>query len=279
MDTLLVTLLGLVVGGVVNALADDLPAGRMPSRPRYPAGQARPPRAWLGIAAFLLRLRRAPEASTGASTDDNRERHRLSWRYPLLEVALAALMALTFAVARDIYRMPVAESLIWLALVALYVLIAVIDLEHLRIPLMPLLACGLLALLRAFAFPLSPPTIASMLVGALCACLVFSLVYLGGQSFALLGVKRQRQPLTAFGRGDVYLMSVGGFIVGFPTVLVAMALAILLGGAGALGYLLAKKISGGYRRFSALPYAPYILASIYLVMLLRDELNRLFLAL
>lgn len=275
MDTLIISLLGLVVGGVVNALADDLPAGRMPKLPRYPDGCRRPPLAWLGITAFALGLRQAPKAENGASTDDISERRILSWRHPLVEVALSAVMTLTFAVARNVYVMSLFETLIWLATVALFVLIAVIDLEHRRILPAPLLACALLALLRAIAFPHNPPTAASMLAGALFACLIFWLVYLGGRIFVKLALRHQPAPATAFGRGDVYLMTVGGLIVGFPLVLAATALTILLGGIGALSCVLVMSASSGYRPYSAMPYAPFILASIYLVTLLRDELNSL----
>ncbi len=275
MDTFIIVLLGLLVGGVVNALADDLPAGRMPSLPRYPDGCRRPPLAWLGIAAFLLRLRGAPNAANSPSTDDQRAPRILSWRYPLVEVALSALMTLTFAVARDVYVLSLLEILIWQAMAAIFMLIAVIDLEHRRILAAPLLACALLASLRAIAFPHNPPTFASMLAGALFACFVFSFVYLGGRLFVKLALRNHPAPATAFGRGDVYLMTVGGLIVGFPQVLSAMTFTFLLGGIGALGCVLVMSASAGYRRFSAIPYAPFILASIYLATLLRDELNRL----
>lgn len=277
MDTLALLLLGLLVGGIVNALADDLPTGRRPRLPKYRNGQRRPLLAWLGISAFAFRLRDPPEKATGVLADGTRDRRNLSWRYPLVEVVSAALMALTFAVARDTTEMSCEETLIWLAFVALFILIAVIDLEHKRIPVEPLIASVLLALVRALAFPLSSPTAASMLAGALSANLTFTLVYVGGLIFVRMA-KRYRPNLavvTGFGRGDVYLMSVGGLIVGFPDVLVAMTMTILLGGIGALAFFVVKTASGGYRRFSALPYAPNILTSIYAVMLLGDELNRL----
>ena len=186
-------------------------------------------------------------------------------------------MTFTFAVARTGLALSNEETLIYLIWVALFVLIAIIDLEHMRIPLPPLLACVLLAFVRAIAFPQSLPTFASMLAGALCACFVFSLLYLGGRSFVKLAARRQHLPrdLTALGLGDVYLMTVGGLIVGFPHALIAMALAILLGGIAAAGYMLAKNRSGGYQRFSAIPYAPFILASVYAVLLLRAEVSQL----
>ena len=70
-------------------------------------------------------------------------------------------------------------------------------------------------------------------------------------------------------------MTVGGLIVGFPHTLVLMAMTIVLGGIAAAGYILAKSRSGGYQRFSAIPYAPFILASVYAVLLLRGDVSQL----
>lgn len=275
MDWLLLALIGLLIGGVVNILADDLPVGRKPGLPRYPNGRRRPLAAWLGVTAFAFQLRQAPDTRSAGSGCHSAARGTLSWRHPLVEIALAALMTLTQAVAIDIRLLSVAETLIWQSQVALFVLIGIIDLEHRQISVAPLLAVGALAIVRAFAFPLSLPTTAAMLMGALCAGLAFSLVYLGGLFFARLASRRWNMPedLTAFGSGDVYLMTLGGLIVGFPDVLIALALAILLGGVGALFYMAAKHASGGYQPFTALPYGPQILISIYIVMLLPNEVS------
>lgn len=275
MDWLLLALIGLLLGGVVNVLADDLPAGRWPGLPRYPNGRRRPLAAWLGVTAFAFQLRQAPDTRSAGSGFQSAARGTLSWRYPLLEIALAALIALTQAVAIDIRQLSAAETLIWQGQVVLFVLIGIIDLEHRQISLAPLLAAGALAIVRAFAFPLSLPTTAAVLIGALCAGLAFLLVYLGGRLFARLASRRWNMPkrVTAFGSGDVYLMAVGGLILGYPKILIAMALAILLGGIGALFYLAAKRASEGYRPFTVLPYGPYILASIYVVTLLPNDVS------
>ena len=281
MDRLLVALIGLLVGGVVNILADDLPAGRKPGLPRYPNGRRRPLAAWLGVTAFAFQLRQAPDARTIESGPQCAARRKLSWRYPLVEITLAALMTLTQAAAIDIRLLPAAETLIWHGQVVLFLLIGIIDLEHRRISLAPLLGAGALAIVRSFAFPLSHPTTAMTMIGALCAGLAFSLVYLGGCLFARLASRRWNMPedLSAFGSGDVYLMTLGGLIVGFPNVLIAMALAILLGGIGALFYIAAKYKRRRYQPFFTLPYGPYILISIYVVMLLQSEVSGFFVGL
>src|SRR5690349_8530567 len=84
---IIVGIIGLVAGGIVNALADNLPNYRRPRLPQYPDGTARPVKAWLGIVAFLLGARSSESGS------------KLSWRYPLAEIGTALLMILTLQVA------------------------------------------------------------------------------------------------------------------------------------------------------------------------------------
>src|SRR4051794_1969072 len=85
-----VALIGILVGGVINALADDLPQRRaIQVPPRYPDGSPRPPIAWLGITAFLFGKRAAPDGS------------KLGWRYPLAELLCAGLMIATILATAD----------------------------------------------------------------------------------------------------------------------------------------------------------------------------------
>ena len=279
MDILLIALLGLATGGVVNALADDLPAGRGPRLPRYHDGSRRPVAAWLGVTAFLFGLRRIRSGAPGALKTAREEPRILSWRYPLTEIALSVLMALTFETARSRLSLPVGKLLIWQVLVALFVLVAIVDIERRRILRAPLLLIVALAIFGELAFTQSPSAVVSMLAGALSAGLMFSLVYFGGAALKTLAPARWRPPanVVVFGRGDVQLMTVGGLIVGFPAALWAMALTILLGGVGALIYVAIKSVIGnGYQPFSAIPYGPFILAAVYMVMLWGGDLQRLF---
>lgn len=275
MDWLPVALIGLLMGGVVNVLADELPAGRWLCLPRYRNGRWLTPSTWLHVTAHAFGLRHEPHRRCKNANAGRAERRAVPWRYVLVAIASSLLITFTYVIAIDLHELSSAETLIWLTQVFFFILIAVIDLEQKRIHAPSLLAIGALAIVRAFAFPLSPPTTAAILFGALCAGLAFSLVYLGGRLFARLASKRWLLPkdVTVFGRGDVYLMTVGGLILGFPDVLNAMALAILLGGIVALFYLTVKRASGGYQPFTALPYGPCIIASIYVVMLLPGDVN------
>ncbi|MFN8420392.1 MAG: hypothetical protein U0528_14300 [Anaerolineae bacterium] len=75
-------LLGLLVGGVINALSDDLPHTYRIRLPHYPDGTPRPLIAWLGTMAYISGYHIAP---IGGS--------RLSWRHPLTEIVTAGLFA------------------------------------------------------------------------------------------------------------------------------------------------------------------------------------------
>lgn len=262
MDIVIHFLAGILLGGLVNALAENLPHGRFLARPRYGDGAARPPVAWLGLGAFLFKQRQSPGGG-----EQNKER-RLSWRYPLTELLLAGLLLATEHAAGA--QAPLGQQLLWQFYVVIFVLIAVVDIEHKRILFLPVAAVSALGLFDAAFYPQHRPDLASSLAGGVAGGSVFSLVYAGGLLYGRILKDRPEMP-TAFGKGDVYLMAMGGLIVGFPNVLVTMVAAACLGGGGALAWLLATGLRGrGYERFTALPYGPYILTATYGVMLFPD---------
>ena len=255
MDAVIFVLAGIALGGLVNLLADNLPHGRILARPRYPGGAARPLVAWLGLGAFLFNLRRSPTNETPG---------QLGWRYPLTELALAGLLPVTHFVA---VQAPLGQQLLWQAYAVIFALLGIVDIEHRRILSWPLFALSALALFDAAVFPQPAPDLLSSLAGGVTGGLVFSLVYAGGLIYRQ-SLDRGTEIPTAFGKGDVYLMAIGGLVVGFPNALAAMAAAVFLGGGGAMVWLLAARRRGrGFARFTALPYGPYILAATYAVML------------
>src|SRR5690349_11728737 len=115
---LVVAIVGVLVGGVLNALADDLPYHRSPRLPHYPDETPRPVSAWLGLSAFLTGQR----ASTQGA--------KLSWRYPITELLTAAMMVITVIVTYDDPAMTTLQLVFWLIYMAIFVLIVVIDIEH-----------------------------------------------------------------------------------------------------------------------------------------------------
>ena len=271
----LIAIIGVLTGGIVNVLADDLPAGRLPRSPRYPDGSRRPPLAYLGITAFLFRLR---FNTFGKERDQDHIDHLLSWRYPLTEFATAALLLLFFFAEGENATAPNLQILLRLIYIAPLVLIAVVDLEHRRIPIILLIPLAALALFKAIALPQPAPNLASALFGGICGFAIFYLVFAGARLFVHIMNTLTAKQITvrAFGFGDVMLMSVVGLIVGFPDIIVAIYVTIFAGGLGAIALISARYAkTGSYLGFAIMPYGPFIVAGALIVLLYGRELGAL----
>ena len=269
----LIAIIGVLTGGIVNVLADDLPAGQLPRSPKYRDGSRRPPLAYLGITAFLFRLR---FITFGKERDQHHRDPLLSWRYPLTELATAALMLLFFFADRDNGTAPNLQILLRLIYVALLVLIAVVDLEHRRIPVVLLLPLAALALFKAIARPEPAANLASALFGGISGFVIFYLVFAGARLFVhvMNTLSAKRITARAFGFGDVLLMGVVGLIVGFPDIILAIYVTIFAGGLGAIAVIYAQYTkTRSYRAFAIMPYGPFIVAGALIVLLYGRELG------
>lgn len=265
---LLVALLGLLAGVVINILADDLPHHRRLRAPRYPDGTRRPPMAQSGLLAFITRQRRSPGGA------------RLSWRHPLTELATAVLFVVTLAVVADDPLMPLAQFIVYLLYMAIFVLVTVIDLEHRLILFVVIIPSALLALLDAAFLGYGIDLSAALLGGALGFGLFF-LLYLGGFAFTavLSQVRGEKIDEVAFGYGDVMLITLSGLILGWQVLIIAMFITVFLGAAGALLYLLVRRLAGRhYTLFTPLPYGQYIVIATLLLLLFTPEIRGLLLA-
>ena len=119
-------------------------------------------------------------------------------------------------------------------------------------------------------------SLSSALVGGLFGAAVAWLIFLGGKLYGRLIA--QGKSGTVFGFGDVYLMALGGLVVGFPSVVSLVILAIIIGGCGALLYLAGLRLRGRtYQRYTALPYGPYILAATWSVLVFQLDFMSLLL--
>ena len=130
---------------------------------------------------------------------------------------------------------------------SLLLLIAVIDLEHRLVP-NTLVVCGL-ALVFLFSAWQPALGLREATWGAV----------LGGGIFALLAVGRRN----ALGMGDVKLALLIGMMTGFPWVLQALTIGILLGGVAATLLLLTKMVQPK----EYMPYAPYLVAGCIVTLL------------
>ena len=277
LESCAVAITGVLAGGVINMLADDLPSRRSLRMPQYTNGKRRPWRAWLGIGAFMFGLRSLPEpvsrrdeigtggpsSGTGVSL--------LSWRYPLTEISTAILMLLFYADIRDEAALTSAATVFKFAYAAFFVLIGVIDLEHRRIPFAVALPLGALALIDAAVFPDSEPGLLAAAIGGLIGFAVFYAAYLGGVVFARMLSRNRGKPLDgdAMGFGDVVLIAAVGLIVGFPSILLAIIFSVFAGAAGAIALVFVRFMkTGGYRPYDKIPYGPFIIGSAITVLLI-----------
>lgn len=218
---------GLVVGGLINALADDLPARVRPSTPHCLNCENRfGPSRWLGLGR-MLQGGRCPHCEEA-----------LGRRY----VAVEVVTALIYAVLPSLISRPV-DLLFAAAYIAILILIIVIDLEHRLILHVVTFPSTLLALVGSMF--ISGNSLPLALMGAVLGFLVFfGLYWLGKQLFGP----------GALGFGDVTLSMTLGAMVGFPYVVFALVIGIILGGLISFGLIASGRLS--MRSYVA--YGPFL---------------------
>jgi prepilin signal peptidase PulO-like enzyme (type II secretory pathway) len=283
MAYLLIALIGLIVGVIINMLADDLPHYRVPRQPHYADDTPRPPIAWSGIVAF----------ATGRRQSAKQESVWLSWRYPITELGTALLFVLTLSRINTInsveYTVNGLQTAFWLFYVAVFVLILVTDIEHHLILFSVIIPSVIVALLDAALTPEGPPFaiwhassapgLVNALIGAGVGFGVFFAFYAGGFLYTRVVAELRGLEIddVAFGYGDVMLSTLCGLILGWQPLIFAMFITVFLGALGAVLFLTIHKLrrrEGGM--LIALPYGPYIVVGA-LVMLLYSDAVRSFL--
>jgi prepilin signal peptidase PulO-like enzyme (type II secretory pathway) len=144
-------------------------------------------------------------------------------------------------------------------------LIAIIDLEH-RVVLHPTSIFGAVICFLA-GWYLHGSIVYTLLGGIAGFAIMLGLYYLGA-AFAKWMAKIRKEEIDeiALGFGDVNLSGVLGLLLGWPGILAGLFFAIMLGGVGSALYLIYTKITGRYKLFSAIPYAPFlIIAAVFLL--------------
>lgn len=256
---LLYAALGFAVGIFLNLCADQLPRWRrLQKRPFCPTcDQTWPWWAGSGTLAYVTGKATCEQCGT-----------RMSWRHPLVELGTAALFAFLWA------RYGASPLLIPYTLYAvIFVLVVVIDLEHRLILNVVMYPAWILALVASFFHP-TPYFYRLALVGGLVGFGLLYLVYLCGLLFVKAVSRARGRDLNtiAFGFGDVRLGAFIGLILGFPDVLSAIFLAVLLGGVGGLLYWLIRAvILRRYSMFTAIPYGPYLVLGAMAVLFLGSK--------
>jgi leader peptidase (prepilin peptidase) / N-methyltransferase len=226
-------LLGLLLGSFANVVIARVPAGRSIVRPPSACPQCDTPVAWRDnipvVSWVLLRARcracRAP----------------ISARYPLVETLVAVAFALTA------WRVGLAWSLpAYLLYAWLLVVVAVIDLETLRIP-------------NRLTYPLTPVLAALLAAAALLEGVpgaALRAVAAGATGFAFLLLLALASP-RGMGMGDVKLAAFIGLGLGYlGWAHLALGLFLAFASGGAIGMvLIALRIRG---RKDQIPFGPYL---------------------
>lgn len=262
---IIVAIIGLLAGAVVNALADDLPHHRRPTLPHYPDNTIRPFSAWLGITAFL----------TGQRAGTNGD--KLSWRYPITEIATAVGMVGVFLLTSQKQQMSDLQRIFFLIYVAIFILVFVIDVEHKLILFSVIIPACILGILDAILTPLhNEPDLRNALIGAALGFGVFFVLYMGGFAFTYIVSRLRGYEINevAFGYGDVMLITFSGLVLGWQALIFAMFITVFLGAIGAIVYLIVRAIAGGhYAMFTALPYGPYIIVGTAFMLYFGDRVG------
>lgn len=307
LELIIVIIIGILVGGIVNALADELPyrtffkneieipddvtkderkeyeafnvilkeRNQRGYLPVYPDGTPRPISAWLGISAFLSG-QRSPETSKPDEVRErpHRQRKTLSWRHPLTEIMTAIFFAFASIAANSSADMTMAQYLLNYVYMAIFALIIVIDMEHKLILFVVMIPAIGLAFLDAYFISPPLPNFTDALIGAALGFSAFFLIYVAGQFYRWYQNKYRNRNINTvpFGYGDVMMLTFTGAAVGTLYTIMAIFITTMLGAVGAFLYVIAQRIlSGRHDLTTAIPYGPYIVIATLIMMLWGEQ--------
>ncbi|MFT5193991.1 MAG: leader peptidase (prepilin peptidase)/N-methyltransferase [Cellvibrionaceae bacterium] len=238
-------IIGLIIGGVINLLADDLPARRSPSLPHCHADECRhrySPKGWLALGRFLLYGGQCP-------TCEQPERKR--------PIIIELVTALTWGLLPlFVSTVNLAEFLIIGVYLSILILVIVIDVEHKLILHVVTVPTTLIAILGLSWF-LPDNNLQLAALGAVTGFVMFFFFFWIGERFFGAG---------ALGFGDVTLSMTMGAMLGFKLIIPTLVIGILIGGILS-GLLLVFRI---VNRNSYVPYGPF-LATAGMIMLVWGE--------
>jgi leader peptidase (prepilin peptidase)/N-methyltransferase len=224
-------ILGLVVGSFLNVIIYRLPIGLSIAKGRSFCPQCQAPIKWsqnIPIISYLILGGKCKNCGKP-----------IAIRYPLVETLTGLLSMVSFYVFG-----PSLQYLLVFVAMAILVVITFIDFDTMTIPNVLIIALMVPAILSFFVFP--EPDLLARMIGIVSVSL----------PMLLLTVMIP----DAFGGGDIKLMAVAGFFLGWVTTLLATFIALILGGAVAFYYILKK------RKDKHMAFGPYLCVGIYLSM-------------
>jgi leader peptidase (prepilin peptidase) / N-methyltransferase len=251
---ILVGLLGWLAGAAINYLADVLPYRRRLAVPFCLVCEAKIP-----LLNYLLFPRECPDCGS--------HRRTRTWFVEILMIAAAIWLW---------QAPPIGLGFgLGLLLLVYFGVVVVIDIEY-RLILHPVSLAGALfgLVLGTWLHGLA----ATVIGGVIGFGLMLAFYYLGSLFSRLISRRRGGVgPGEALGFGDVNLSGVLGLILGWPLILPALFLAILIGGVVSLIYMLGMLVLRRYEALMAVPYGPFLVSGAALLIYFRDAvLSRMF---
>ena len=157
-------------------------------------------------------------------------------------------------------------------LLTFFGLVTVVDIEH-RLILNPVSMVGaILGLIVGTWLHGMKVTLIGGVVGFLA---MFLLYLLGGVLMGWLARRRGHVlDEDALGFGDVNLSGILGLLLGWPGILIGLVLTILLAGVVSFVLLLGAMLTRSYRMNMAIPYGPFLISSAVAVRLFREFVLR-----
>jgi len=152
-------------------------------------------------------------------------------------------------------------GILWLIL---FGLIVVIDLEH-RLILHPV---SLIGAIFGMIFGSINHGILNTILGGAAGFGLMLVFYLFGSLFIKFMSRRRGEEIdeVALGFGDVNLAGVIGLLLGWPGAIAGVFLAIIIGGLISGIFLLYQLFRKKYEAFQALPYGPFLVISVVLLL-------------
>lgn len=242
MKYILITAIGLLLGWILNALADILPSDSGSIRPICSACASPYP-----IGDYLFRYR-CPNCGK-----------RRSLRVPLVQLAALGISFLIY-----FYPPPLLTYWTTLPLVILLGTIFIIDIEHRLVLLKTIAVAAVLFLLYGILLFGWKTTLLGALGGL---GITLSFYFLGIGVSKLVGAIRHKQVSeVAFGLGDVTAATVFGLLVGWPSIVGVIVIAIASFAAFSLITLIVLILTKKYSAFAnALPFAPFLILGIVVI--------------
>jgi len=222
-----VSLFGLAIGSFLNVVIARVPAGRSLVRPGSACPGCSAPLTWydnIPVLSFLMLRGRCRACGM-----------HISWRYPVVETITAAVLVVAYVAFG-----PSADFLVACVMLPTLVALTAIDLDHQMIPdaiTLPGILIGLVINLASRRISWLDSVVGILLGGGL--FLVIILVSRGGM-----------------GGGDLKLGAMLGAFLGWKALIVALFVAIVLG--GAIGAVLLA--TGRRGRKDPIPFGPFLAA-------------------